>query len=181
MNTFSFTIIFLAVGSAIVSYVWATTSGPLQKHVKSMFSGTILIQLFANILHIFSGFIFPLPLELDIPIRSLGLTIFTIGIFIAVWAKYSMRRNWGMPGQHDEKKQTELVTAGPYMYTRNPIYLGAILMNFGVAIALKSAFVFIIFVIYNYFYTQVLIEEKLLKKIFGKSFVEYCKKVPRFI
>ncbi|MEI6327489.1 MAG: isoprenylcysteine carboxylmethyltransferase family protein [Candidatus Roizmanbacteria bacterium] len=181
MNTFSFTIIFLAIGSSVTAYVWATTSGSLRKHTRSIFTGAVLIQWFAVMLHLFSGFIFPLPMELDVPVRSLGLTLFTVGVFLAVWAKYTMQNRWGIPGQHDAKSQNELVTSGPFSYTRNPIYVGAILMNFGIAIALKSAFVFIIFVIYNYFYTQVLIEEKLLKKIFGKSFVEYCKKVPRFI
>ncbi len=181
MNTFLFSICFLAVGSLITSFVWATTSGTISKRVHSLFSGALLIQFFANILHLVSGFIFPLPLELDVPIRSLGLTIFTIGVFIAVWAKYTMTHNWGVPGQHDEQVQKDLVVGGPYLYTRNPIYLGAILMNFGTAIALKSSFIFIVFVIYNYFYTQVLIEEKLLKKIFGKQYLLYCKKVPRFI
>jgi protein-S-isoprenylcysteine O-methyltransferase Ste14 len=65
--------------------------------------------------------------------------------------------------------------------TRNPIYVGIILMCFGMAIALKSAFIFLIFILYWYFYTIIQKEEEALVKHFGKDYIEYCSEVPRFI
>src|ERR1700689_5498091 len=39
------------------------------------------------------------------------------------------------------KKNAELTVAGPYAYTRNPLYLGSILMAFGFAVASRSVWI----------------------------------------
>lgn len=179
MNTFYFTLVFLAVGSFATTVVWIYTT-PQWQRLQVWRPVPILFSL-SNAMHLLSGFLFPLPLELDVPIRSIGLTLFVVGVFVACWAKFAMGKSWGMPAQHDVQIQKELVTHGPFRYTRNPIYVGMILMSFGVAIALKSAFILLIFVIYNYIYTQILIEERLLEKVFGKKYRDYMHAVPRFV
>jgi protein-S-isoprenylcysteine O-methyltransferase Ste14 len=39
------------------------------------------------------------------------------------------------------KKNEELTTSGPYAYTRNPLYLGSLIMALGFAIAARSIWV----------------------------------------
>ena len=179
MNTFYFSLIFLAAGTLFTGFVWIFTAPHWRR--LTMWRPVPLLFSLSNAMHLLSGFFFPLPLELDVPIRSIGLTIFLVGVFVACWAKFAMGKSWGMPAQHDTQTQKELVTHGPFRYSRNPIYVGMILMNFGTAIALKSAFILLIFVIYNFMYTQILIEEQLLKKIFGKKYSDYLRAVPRFV
>src|SRR5947209_4872336 len=42
------------------------------------------------------------------------------------------------------KKNEELATSGPYAYTRNPLYLGSLIMAIGFAIAARSLWVLIV-------------------------------------
>jgi protein-S-isoprenylcysteine O-methyltransferase Ste14 len=51
------------------------------------------------------------------------------------------------------KKDEELTTTGPYAYTRNPLYLGSLIMAMGFALAARSVWVVLLiglmfFVIY---------------------------------
>lgn len=110
-----------------------------------------------------------------------GLVLFFTGMYLAIWAKITMSKNWGLPAQHDSKRQSQLVTTGPFGFTRNPIYLGNLLLAVGFSLALQSYSLFLIPVFYYAILKTVLVEEKLLKKIFGSQYESYMRKVPRFI
>ena len=80
------------------------------------------------------------------------------------------------------KKNRELTQTGPYAFTRNPLYLGSILIAAGFATALLSwpvaatlAAMFLII------YVPVIAsEERFLRSTFP-DFGEYCRRVPRLI
>ena len=92
-----------------------------------------------------------------------------------------MSKNWGPPAQHDLKKQKDLVTDGPYSYSRNPIYLGLMLIFTGFQLALNSLLFFLIIPLFFLIRKAVLIEEQLLEDFFKKEYLDYKKNVPRFI
>ena len=80
------------------------------------------------------------------------------------------------------KKNRELTQTGPYAYTRNPLYLGSILIAAGFAVALLSwpvaAMLTAMFLI---IYVPVIAsEERFLRSTFP-DFGEYCRRVPRLI
>jgi protein-S-isoprenylcysteine O-methyltransferase Ste14 len=80
------------------------------------------------------------------------------------------------------KKNRELTQTGPYAYTRNPLYLGSILIAAGFALALLSwpvaAMLAAMFLI---IYVPVIAsEERFLEKTFP-GFGDYCRRVPRLI
>ena len=80
------------------------------------------------------------------------------------------------------KKNRELTQTGPYAYTRNPLYLGSILIAAGYAVALLSwpvaAMLTTMFLI---IYVPVIAsEERFLRSTFP-DFGEYCRRVPRLI
>lgn len=180
MDSLTFTILYLSFTYLLVGIVWIVTT-PLKRLATFTLPVSRTLQVALNSMHIVSGLFFPLHVPYDIPIRSFGLTILTVGAVLAVWAKVTMKSNWGFPGIHTISIQKYLVTDGPFQYTRNPIYLGIILMCFGMAIALKSAFIFLIFILYYYFQNKIQSEEDALIKHFGKDYIEYCSEVPRFI
>ena len=76
-----------------------------------------------------------------------------------------------------------LVTDGMYRYSRNPMYLGLVLLTiattifFGtwVGVVIVVAFIFLL----NFL--QIIPEEEALHDIFGEEYVEYQKKVRRWI
>lgn len=180
MDTMTFSFIYIFVGFVVLICIWFFTS-PHRKLFSFPMRPTSILQISMNLIHVISGFFFPLPLYFDIPIRSFGLTLFTIGLFVACSAKLAMKKNWGLPGTYDGSVQKELVVEGPFSYSRNPIYLGIMLMSFGMAIALRSAFIFLIFIFYNQLLAHVIVEEKNLTKVFGKKYRDYLESVPRFL
>jgi protein-S-isoprenylcysteine O-methyltransferase Ste14 len=80
------------------------------------------------------------------------------------------------------KKNRELTQTGPYAYTRNPLYLGSILIAAGFAVALLSwpvaAMLAAMFLI---IYVPVIAsEERFLRSNFA-DFDAYCSRVPRLV
>jgi len=80
------------------------------------------------------------------------------------------------------KKNQELTVTGPYAHTRNPLYLGSMLMAAGFAVALMSvAFATVLVAGFTVIYVPVIAsEEAFLRRTFG-NFELYCKQVPRLI
>jgi len=81
------------------------------------------------------------------------------------------------------KKNEELTTTGLYAYTRNPLYLGSIVIAAGFAIAAKSLWIVaILIVMFAAIYVPVIRgEEAFLRSAFPGQFEEYCLRVPRLI
>lgn len=80
------------------------------------------------------------------------------------------------------EEATTLVTGGFYRYTRNPMYLGMILMLAGSAFLLGSVgaalpLVIFILIIRNHF---VLGEERFLEAVFGQRYLDYKSSVRRW-
>src|SRR5579884_2911625 len=66
------------------------------------------------------------------------------------------------------KKNRELTTTGPYAYTRNPLYLGSMLIAFGFALAARSIWIAIaLAVLFAIIYIPVIrSEEEYLRSVF---------------
>jgi len=80
------------------------------------------------------------------------------------------------------KKNEELTTTGPYAYTRNPLYLGSLVMAIGFAVAARSGWVLLIIVVmFLIIYLPVIrSEEEFLRRSF-LEFAAYAEKVPRLL
>jgi protein-S-isoprenylcysteine O-methyltransferase Ste14 len=82
-----------------------------------------------------------------------------------------------------KKKARMLVTAGPYAFIRNPLYIGNLLILAGFAV--MSELVWLIPVIVILFFIQyqciVLWEEDCLKEFFPSDAEDYFRSVPRWL
>ena len=78
------------------------------------------------------------------------------------------------------QKDKQLTTSGPYAYTRNPLYLGSLLLAAGFAIASRSWWVVaIIFLTLLLIYVPVVAaEERYLRNAFPE-YDDYARHVPR--
>lgn len=78
------------------------------------------------------------------------------------------------------KKNQELTTTGPYAYTRNPLYLGSMLIAAGFALALLSWAVALVLTIgFLVIYVPVIASEERFLRATFPGFDDYCRRVPR--
>ena len=80
------------------------------------------------------------------------------------------------------KKNEELTTTGPYAYTRNPLYLGSLIMAIGFALAARSVWVLILVVLmFLAIYLPVIRGEEIFLRTTFPTFEEYARNVPRLL
>ncbi len=87
----------------------------------------------------------------------------------------------GTPGPRDPTKV--LVTSGLYRFSRNPMYIGVLLLILGQAILLgHGAILYYAYTVFWRFQNSVVSrQEPDLLERFGATYEQYCKRVPRWI
>ncbi|HJT01870.1 MAG TPA: isoprenylcysteine carboxylmethyltransferase family protein [Terriglobales bacterium] len=80
------------------------------------------------------------------------------------------------------QKNTCLTTTGPYACTRNPLYLGSLVLAAGFAVAARSLWVAITIVaLFAAVYLPVVLAEERFLRLRFPEFAEYARHVPRFV
>jgi protein-S-isoprenylcysteine O-methyltransferase Ste14 len=78
------------------------------------------------------------------------------------------------------RKNEVLATSGPYAYTRNPLYLGSLLIGVGFAVAARSWWVGVALVVmFIAIYLPVIRGEETFLRSKFPEFEEYARRVPR--
>jgi protein-S-isoprenylcysteine O-methyltransferase Ste14 len=78
------------------------------------------------------------------------------------------------------KKNEELATTGPYSYTRNPLYLGSLVLAIGFAIASRSwVIAAVIVALFFFIYLPVIRGEEAFLRGQFPEFADYASNVPR--
>ncbi len=115
-------------------------------------------------------------------LQVLGLTVMAAAVAIVFYCCLLFGRvGKGTPVPGDPPKR--LVSTGLYKYTRNPIYLAYVglllgqFLFFGQLTLLVYAAVSFL----GFYMAIVLIEEPMLRRRFGKDYMEFSKRVPRWI
>jgi protein-S-isoprenylcysteine O-methyltransferase Ste14 len=109
------------------------------------------------------------------------------GIGLSIWSIVYMKNvGKGNPFDafnHEVAPRTRsLMTDGPYGICRNPMLLGVFVYHVGVLIALLSLGALVVFIIEVIIMNvQVKREEQRLMDDFGNEYVEYARKVKRFL
>ncbi len=178
--------LFLILTLLSISCIWFYKSPyGFKGWLKNIFSYQGIIVLFFEILLILQALGIVKTNLTNLPLKNalvlIGLLIFLIGTILAVWAKLTMGNSWGRPAQHDLSIQKQLVNTCPFAFSRNPIYLGLLLLFLGFEMILQSYLIVLIIPLILTVYLAVKKEEKLLEKYFGKEYLEYKKRVPRFL
>jgi protein-S-isoprenylcysteine O-methyltransferase Ste14 len=98
---------------------------------------------------------------------ALGLPIGLLGLAIRAWAAGCLAKN------------RQLATSGPYAYTRNPLYLGTLLVAAGLVIASRNIGLGILFAgVFLLVYLPVIqLEEQHLRSLFPE-YASYAGRVP---
>jgi protein-S-isoprenylcysteine O-methyltransferase Ste14 len=99
-----------------------------------------------------------------------GVGVAILGLFLRGYAAGHLR------------KHKQLATSGPYAFTRNPLYLGSVLLAAGFSVASHSWISTLLLAAYLAIFYPVVIrrEQGELEAHYGAAFVEYAAQVPAF-
>jgi len=111
---------------------------------------------------------------------QVGLALCLFGVALSIWARWVLGRNWS--GGVVEKKDHELVDAGPYRWVRHPIYTGAIVAILGSAIAVghPSGFV-VVLLVWAGVVVKMGKEEELLNRVFPGRYAAYRRRTKKLV
>lgn len=126
--------------------------------------------------------LYPLPfLPPAMPTAWLGVILFLAGVALLIWAATTFRR----AGTNIQTTQptTTIVEAGPYRYSRNPIYVGMFLGLVGLAVAFDTLWLLVLLVPF-YLVIRIAVvarEEAYLDRKFGDVYRAYRTRVRRWL
>jgi len=104
----------------------------------------------------------------------LSLALITIGVTMGYLAEKVLFRQ--------KQDSPHVIDTGVLAHVRHPLYLGGLLVYFGFVIGTLSILSLItymfVFVVYDYLAT---FEEENLERVFGQDYVEYKRRVPKWI
>lgn len=142
----------------------------------------IYMLIMAGLMWLLNHFL-PMANLISAPWNQIGILIMLMAIFTDGLSLIQFFRvHTSINPIHPEKAKT-LVTTGMYRLTRNPMYLGLLLLLIGLAIFLGSLSPFIVLPIFIVTLTvqQIIPEEQVLEQKFGNKYRDYKKSVNRWL
>lgn len=114
-------------------------------------------------------------------LERIGLGILIVGLVLAAWGIVTFRRARTAVIPHHAASQ--LVTNGPYRFTRNPMYVGLTIAYTGAAAVINSAWPVILLPVVLMVLVRSVVsrEEQYLSDAFGDQFAAYRGRVRRWL
>jgi protein-S-isoprenylcysteine O-methyltransferase Ste14 len=143
------------------------------------------LLLVAACLLLFNGRQLPYPMNLQIipdaaPVEWAAAILCIAGLFLAVWARLILGRNWS--GVVTLKEGHELVERGPYRFVRHPIYTGILTMFVATALVQRHLAGFVgVPLTFAGFWIKLGIEENLMLQQFPERYAMYRRQTKRII
>jgi protein-S-isoprenylcysteine O-methyltransferase Ste14 len=112
----------------------------------------------------------------------IGIFMMAVGsILVFICVVVFVVRGKGTPAVFDPP--TVFVAVGPYAYVRNPMYIGGfiLLAGFGLYHLSLSILLLAVILIVVFHFFVLIIEEPNLERLFGKSYLDYKKKINRWL
>jgi protein-S-isoprenylcysteine O-methyltransferase Ste14 len=129
-----------------------------------------------------------LVIAFELALHRGGLTVSPWGIPLLAWGyvQYRLVGNYRLPRaggtEGMDAMPNRIIAAGPYCYTRNPMYLGHLIFMIGLVITFRSWFALILLVARAiWFQRRVLHDEARLERQFGGEYSTYRGQVKRWV
>lgn len=122
--------------------------------------------------------------RIDIPARSIvGTTAFVLGVLIDVTGFLQFRRARTTINPMKIDTTSSLVTTGLYRLSRNPMYVGQVLVLFAWGVYLQNVVAFTLILVFIVWIDrfQIVPEERVLQAKFGRAFSAYKENVRRWL
>ena len=112
----------------------------------------------------------------------LGIVLTVGGFAPTLWAATLFRRE-GTEIKPTSATNAKLVIRGPYAFTRNPMYLGLVIISLGIAFWVGAIWMFaapvLTFATANW--VHIPFEEAKMRRQFGAAFDDYTRKIRRWV
>lgn len=109
-----------------------------------------------------------------------GLFLIIAGVTFFIMAAITMKNSWRVG--IDKSTKSKLIIEGIYQYSRNPAFVGFYLMFIGLFLVYADAITCGVMLLNIYAMNKLVIEEeKHLEEVFGKEYINYKKKTPRYL
>ncbi|HSL42217.1 MAG TPA: isoprenylcysteine carboxylmethyltransferase family protein [Anaerolineales bacterium] len=140
-----------------------------------------IVALMFIVMAYFLGRFVPIPFAAPIILRYIGLAMTFIGFLLGIGAFLEFRKAHTTLNPHGSVKH--LVTSGIYRFTRNPIYLGFLLMVIGLPLNSGLYWGLVLAPFYVYVMNRLVIEreEVYLQKKFKHVYTSYQSRVRRWV
>ena len=110
---------------------------------------------------------------------TLSYMCFLIGLIILILAVNSFKKHNTNVNPIKIENASSLVISGVFEYSRNPMYLGMVMILFGLALmfnVIGGTLFTLLFTVYMTKF-QIKPEEKVMEKLFGEDFLQYKQNV----
>jgi protein-S-isoprenylcysteine O-methyltransferase Ste14 len=137
--------------------------------------------LVALLLMVFFHRVAPWAHVLDAPYRYAGIILAGLALGLGAWAAALFRR--AGTNIRPFMPSTALVVAGPYRFTRNPMYVGMAGILLGAAVFMGSLTPFIVIPAFMALIAErfIIPEEAKLEATFGREYLNYKASVRRWL
>lgn len=117
------------------------------------------------------------------PWNNIGIVVIVLAAILDFSSLYLFFKKRTTPNPMRPEFTTGLVVKGMYKISRNPMYLGMLMMLFGFAIFLGKLTPFLVLPAFYFLLTEMQIkpEEKILEDKFGDEYLDYKNKVRRWL
>ena len=114
---------------------------------------------------------------------ALAVGLGVMGLSLGIMGVTQFRIAQTTPNPQALEQVSSLVTSGVYQYSRNPMYVGLMLILLGWAFYLSHFLAFVLLPIFILYITrfQIQPEERMMAQKFGKIYQDYLNKVRRWI
>jgi protein-S-isoprenylcysteine O-methyltransferase Ste14 len=120
------------------------------------------------------------PLLLNPVAAWMGIVAMAVGVILIVGAQRAMGLAWriGIPA----KDTPTLITTGPFRVSRNPVFLGILLVAIGIVLAIPNSLALAALgATYIALSVQIRLEESYLEGWLGSSYLDYAARVNRWV
>ncbi len=120
---------------------------------------------------------------IESPWNKIGIAVIVVAGSFDLWSLFLFLKKRTTPNPMKPEKTTGLVVNGLYKYSRNPMYVGLLIILTGYAIWLGSLTPFLVLPLFYWAITEMQIkpEERVLTDKFGEDYQTYKNSVRRWL
>jgi protein-S-isoprenylcysteine O-methyltransferase Ste14 len=114
--------------------------------------------------------------------KPAGIVLITVGVAVSAWGRLTFKKQRAEIFPWSDA-HSALVASGPFRFTRNPMYLGIVVIGIGAALVAGTWLMWLVpvllFVLDNF--VIIPFEERSMERAYGEEYLAYTGRVRRWL